>query len=139
MTTLHVDTNILIRLFTGEPDKQAQAVRAIFELADEEAVSLRLSPLIVAEAIYVLTSVYEQKRSAIAEAFWRVFGSPGITLAEDAILHQALRLFETTKLAFADAYLAASSMQTGEPVLSFDRDFDRVPGAQRVNPLTFKA
>lgn len=48
-------------------------------------------------------------------------------------------MFETTKLAFADAYLAASSMQTGEPVLSFDRDFDRVPGAQRANPLTFKA
>ena len=36
--------------------------------------------------------------------------------------------------AFTDAYLAALALESDGQVISFDRDFDRVPGVTRVDP-----
>jgi predicted nucleic acid-binding protein len=35
---------------------------------------------------------------------------------------------------FADAYLAASAVELGNPVASFDRDFDKFRDVRRVEP-----
>jgi len=35
---------------------------------------------------------------------------------------------------FADAYLAASALELNSPVASFDRDFDKFTGVQRLEP-----
>lgn len=47
----------------------------------------------------------------------------------------ALTIFRTYKLDFGDAYTAAAALEDDDPeVLSYDRDFDRIPGLRRGEP-----
>jgi predicted nucleic acid-binding protein len=59
----------------------------------------------------------------------------GIQAEEKITLLQALTLYETKNIDFADALIAARMQERGiERVFSFDAHFDRVPGIQRVVP-----
>ncbi len=59
-----VDTNLLIRHFTGDPPAQAERATA-FLGADHDLI---LPDMILAEMVYVLESYYEHPRSHVAEA-----------------------------------------------------------------------
>ena len=62
--TAFVDTNILVRHLTGDP--QAMAKRATAFLATQP--ELYLADLIVAETVYVLESFYKAPREQVATA-----------------------------------------------------------------------
>lgn len=59
----------------------------------------------------------------------------GIQAEEKNTLLQALTLYETKNIDFADALIATRMQERGiERVFSFDAHFDRVTGIQRVVP-----
>jgi predicted nucleic acid-binding protein len=56
-------------------------------------------------------------------------------LQEGPLLARALDIYERYRLDFADAVAAAHVELEGLPhVISFDGDFDRVPGITRLEP-----
>ena len=60
---------------------------------------------------------------------------PPIRCVDQALLLRALEVYETERIYFAEAYLAASAEAAGVPgVVSFDRDLDRVPAITRFQP-----
>jgi predicted nucleic acid-binding protein len=126
-----LDTNILVRYLTGNPP--AQARRATAFLAG--ATQLVLVDLVVAELVHVLESVYEQPRSRVAEATRSLLALPTVAVADLELLLRTIELYETLRLHFADAYLAANAELSGiGRVASFDRWLDRVDTIQRVEP-----
>jgi predicted nucleic-acid-binding protein len=126
-----VDTNILVRHLTGDPEGMAR--RATRHLAT--ARELLLADLIVAEVVYVLESFYEAPRAHVAQAIRSLIGFDAIVVVDPALLLGAIEVYETDRLDFAEAYLVAcaESTQVGR-VLSFDRAIDRVDTVQRVEP-----
>jgi predicted nucleic acid-binding protein len=65
---------------------------------------------------------------------------PGVEVADAILLADALRLWQDGSLDFADAYLGACARGTrSSGVLSFDRDFDRIPGVRRIDPTAVKS
>lgn len=125
-----LDTNILVRHLTGEPADQAGRATTFLRNAD----SLELPSLIVAELVYVLESVYEQARSQVAALVRSVLAHPPVYAPEEAVLLRAIELYETVRVHFAEAYLAAAAERRDGLVASFDRDLDRVDGVTRVEP-----
>lgn len=125
-----LDTNILVRHLTGEPN--AQAKRATRFLA--EAERLVLPSLIVAELVHVLESVYDTPRPAICAAVRAVLAHPPITADEHDVILRTVELYETTPLHFADAYLAARAEASDGQVASLDRALDRLKTITRVSP-----
>lgn len=90
--------------------------------------------LIVAEAAYVLASAGIEPSEAAGHLL-RVLELPGVEVMDRVVLRDALELWGGGRLDVADAYLAALARRVrGSGVLSFDRDFDRVPGMTRVDP-----
>ena len=72
--------------------------------------------------------------SALLEAFCQ---QPGVSLAmpEDGgwdVFHQLMRGGDVPARLCTDAYLAALSMANGWRLVSFDRDFDRLTGLERL-------
>lgn len=126
-----VDTNILIRHLTGDPQEMAE--RATRYLATER--DLLLADLVVAETIYVLESFYEAPRSQVAEAIRSLIAFDSIVCVDPALLRRAIEVYETDRLDFAEAYLVASaeSAEVGR-VASFDRAIDRVDTVERIEP-----
>ena len=126
-----VDTNILIRHLTGDPEDTAG--RATVYLATE--LQLLLTDLVVAETVYVLESFYEVPRDRVADAVRSLVAFESIVCVDPALLLRAIEVYETERIDFAEAYLVACAESTGVArIASFDRSLDRVRTIERVEP-----
>ena len=126
--TAFLDTNVLIRHFTGDPPDLAARATAALASADE----LLLADLVVAECVYVLESFYEVSRERVAELMRAAIGLPSMRTVDPPSLLRALEIYEVDRLDFAEAYLVAQAEATGvKTVLSSDKTIDRVTTASR--------
>lgn len=126
-----IDTNILVRHLTGDPADLAARATAFLRTASE----LLLADVIVAETVYVLESYYEAPRVQVAEALRSVIAFPALTSVDPALLLRALEVYETARVDFAEAYLAACAEGFGvRRIVSFDRSLDRVATVERLEP-----
>lgn len=126
MKPLLLDTNILLRFITGEPADQAKEVAGLVAAAEAGKVRLAVLPMVLAEAVFVLTGFYEHPRSKVAEVLSHLISSPGFQNDEPERMLHALRLFGASKLDFVDCYLAAASIREGRTLVSFDRDLAKL-------------
>jgi predicted nucleic acid-binding protein len=129
-----VDTNVLARFFTGEPQAMAARARRLVERADNGEIVLVVLPVIVAELVYTLESFYGPPRKEVATKLLSFLGSRGIEAVEPARIADALTRCRDRNAHFADAYLAASAAELDNPIASFDRDFDKFKGIRRLDP-----
>lgn len=135
--TVCLDTDVIIRFLTGDdPEKQRRAA-AFFERVITGEVSVSITPMAVADAVFVLTSrnLYGVSRGDAAEMLISLITHPGFVVEHRSRMIAALTIFRTYNLDFGDAYTAAAALEDDEPqVLSFYRDFDRVTGLRRIEP-----
>ena len=129
--TAFLDSNVLVRHFTGDPPETA--ARATAALASGE--HLLLTDLVFAECVYVLESFYEVERPALAELMRAAIAFPAVATVDSATLMRAIEAYELDRLHFADAYLVAQAEATGVgEILSFDRALDRIETVVRREP-----
>ena len=66
----YLDTNVLVRFFTGEPRDMFAASKSLIDRASHGEIILDLSPLILAETAFTLESFYQLPRRQ-APGHWR--------------------------------------------------------------------
>jgi len=117
--TALLDTNVLIRHFTGDPPDQAR--RATARIRDAGPNELLLLDLHVAECVYVLEGPYRQSKAEVAELLGSTLGVAAIRFEHETVVRRSFDLY-TAGLDFADAYLVAAAEDAGvDHVLSFER------------------
>jgi predicted nucleic acid-binding protein len=125
---LRVDANVLLRFLTGEPEDLAQRSARLMRSAEAGEVLLVLSPLVVAEVVWVLKSFYRHSYREIAEVVVPLLSADGVAVPEREILIRAVELARDKNVDFADAVLALEAARDGETVCTFDaKDFKRLP------------
>ena len=130
-----IDTNVVVRLVTGDPPAMAEQAAAFLEESTRTGRPLRLDPLVVAEALYVLTSFYELPRGRAVDALRAVVGLPGLRVEQRAAVLRALELHRTTpKLHFVDAWLTAQAEAAGDGVVTFDAGMAKAAGVPALRP-----
>lgn len=134
MTKYLLDTNVLIRFLRGDHAKHSPAARVLFSDACDGKCVLILTEVAVAEAVWVLHSVYDIEREQIAEGLSKVIISTGIRCMRRDEMLDALARFASTKCDFLDCYLAALAAASGDHIATFDRDFDRFDDIQCWEP-----
>jgi len=118
------------------------ACRALFERISENQVGAMTSETVVAEIVYVLSSTrgaaYGLSRQDIVGRLRPLVSLKGLSMPVKPELLHALDLYQThTFLDFADALTVAHASHQGlESITSYDHDFDRIDGVQRVEPGT---
>jgi len=135
MAAAFLDTNILLRHLLGDhPEQSPRATRLLMHVEQGE-IRLHMSLLAVSEAVFTLERSYRQPKKAVADALLPLLEMPGIILPGKRVLRRAFELYTSLNLPFADAYHAAlmEQMHPSE-IISFDRDFDRIPGIRRTEP-----
>ncbi|BBX95937.1 PIN domain-containing protein [Mycobacterium lacus] len=126
-----VDTNVLVRHLTGHPPEMAARATAYLEAEPE----LLLTDLVVAETVYALESFYETPRDQIAQAMRSLVGFDSMLCVDSALLLRTIEVYESERIAFAEAYLVACAESTGiGKVASFDRSIDRMTTIERIEP-----
>ncbi len=135
MRALWVDTNVLLRFLTADPPDLAEQALALIRKAESGELVLRVSTIVAAEMVWVLTSFYKTRKSEIAAQLSALFSAPGIAVEERDIILAALAIMAEKNVDFADALLAEIARAHHEPVVTFDDDFDRI-GVERAHPAT---
>jgi predicted nucleic-acid-binding protein len=131
--TAWIDTIVLVRHLTGDPP--AMARRATRFLAAAAPGELLLADLVLAEVVYVLESVYDLDRPAVAAAARAVVTFPAIAVEDPQLLLRAVEVYENDRLDFAEAYLVASAERSGvRAVASFDKTVRRVASVELIQP-----
>lgn len=137
MSTPFVDTDVIIRLLTGDdPRKQAEAAE-LFEAVESGKIVLQAPDTVIADAVYVLSSrrLYNVPRSEVRNLLAALTQLPNFRVQNRRAVLAALDLYASTRLDFGDALIAAAMAQQGEDTLySYDTDFDRLDEVTRRSP-----
>ena len=135
MKRAYVDANVILRLVTGDPPEMADAAESMFRLVDDGELELLIEPVVIAEAVWVLSSFYGFSPAEIAPILRTFLAGEGIVGDDKDALLDALQLYEDTNVDFADALLAVKMAREGiRDVYSFDKHFDRIEGIRRRVP-----
>ena len=137
MSDLFVDTDVIIRLLTGDdPQKQARAA-ALFEQMERGEVTLAAPVTVIADCVYVLSSprLYHLPRAEVVALLGALLRLPHFRVDHRQTLQQALEIYAARNFDFGDAFIVASMQQAGsQAVYSYDAGFDRVKDIERLEP-----
>lgn len=135
MPTRFLDTNILLRYFTRDDPARAAAALALLTRVEEGRERVVTSPLVIFETIFTLQKRYHFPKQDIRQALTDLVSMRGLQLPSKSLWIDALDLFATQNIPFADAYNAVYLRSRGlSEIYSWDSDFDHIAGIRRVNP-----
>jgi predicted nucleic acid-binding protein len=130
-----IDTSVLVRYLTGDPPDLADQAARIIDSND----SIHLTDVVVVEAAYVLSSVYQHPRQAVVDALIGLIQKRNVTLfgLDKGIVIDALLLCRPSgRVSFGDAMIWAVA-RSASPALvySFDARFPSDAIEVRTNPI----
>jgi len=133
-----LDTNIFVRLISGDDSVKATACLALFQRLRDGSEEATTSESVLAEVVYVLSSskLYRMPREDIRDGLGELLAIDGLRVAQADMCRRALDLFAgNADLDFEDA-LSVAHMEDRHiaELYSYDRDFDGVPGVTRIEP-----
>ena len=123
-----VDTNVLIRLITRDDSRQTASAESFVEKGAWVPL------LALAEATWVLITVYELEPNAVANAIEMLLNHRDLVLQDSEVVAAALGLFRAKPdLGFSDCLMLHLARHAGHlPLGTFDRNLAKVDGAQRL-------
>ena len=127
---ISVDTNVVVRLLTGDDPDQFQKSRTLFE--KEEII---LTTSVMLESEWVLRYAYQFKPLEIADAFASLCGLPNVTVQEQDVIFTAIE-WHKQGLDFADAIHLSGSLDY-DAMVTFDHKL--ITAAARVTDFPVKS
>jgi predicted nucleic acid-binding protein len=123
-----VDTNVLVRLLTRDEPKQVAVADEFVE------PGAWVSVLALAEATWVLATVYDREAAQVALAVEMLLSHQSLTLQDPEAVAAALLTFRRRPaLGFSDCLLVELARKAGHlPLGTFDRDLAKVDGATKL-------
>ena len=123
-----VDTNVLVRLITRDDRRQSAAAESYVERG------AWVSVLVLAEATWVLATVYELTSKELAKAIEMLLNHRDLVLQDAETVVEALELFRAKPvLGFSDCLILQLARKAGHlPLGTFDRSLAKVEGAQKL-------
>jgi predicted nucleic-acid-binding protein len=123
-----VDTNVLVRLATRDDPPQTATAETFI------AGGAWVSHLVLAEAMWVLATVYELRPEKIALAVEMLLNHRELTLQDADTVVAALENFQQRpQLGFSDCLILEIARKAGHlPLGTFDRELSKLEGARRL-------
>jgi predicted nucleic-acid-binding protein len=123
-----VDTNVLVRLITGDDPGQAASADSFV------AKGAWVSVLVLAEAIWVLARVYRLGSKDLANCVEMLLNHNHLSLQDADAVAEALALYRARpSLGFSDCLILELVRKSGHlPLGTFDRGLSRHHGTQKL-------
>lgn len=135
MPELFIDTNVFIRHLTQDHAEFSPLATTFFARIERGELKAQTAETAIFEAVFTLEKRYRAAKAAIREGLLSLVELPGILLSGKQRLRRAFDYYVDRNMSFGDASHVALMEQLGiTEIVSFDKDFDRVPGITRVEP-----
>ncbi len=134
-----LDTNVVLRYLTGDDEVKAAASYQLFQRVQHGEEELFTCEAVVSEVVYVLSSPqssYRLTHEEIRDRLLPLLTLRGLRFPQKQVCIRALDIYAGAPfLDFEDALAVAHMQNVGATeIVSYDRDFDRIPGITRVEP-----
>ena len=133
-----IDANVFIRYLTNDDPARARACFEFFQRLKRGEDEATIVEAILSEVVYVLSSpqLYNLSPSDIRSRLGPLLVLKGLKLREKRLYLKALDIYASHPfLDFEDALAVTHMGAAGiTEILSYDRDFDRLPGIRRIEP-----
>jgi predicted nucleic-acid-binding protein len=123
-----IDTKVLVRLITRDNAKQVASAESFIE------PGAWVSVLALAEAVWVLGSVFDLNPSEQARAVEMLLSHERLVMQDPDTVSEALRLFrDKPALGFSDCLMLQLARKAGHlPLGTFDKALARVVGSRKL-------
>jgi predicted nucleic acid-binding protein len=134
-----LDANVILRYLTKDDPAKAHACFTLFQQVKQGKEELQTTESVIAEVTYVLSSPrhpYKRSHADIAALLRPVVKLRSLRIPRKRVVLRALELYDLyPHFDFEDALSLATMEQSGlTEIVSYGRDFDRVPGITREEP-----
>ena len=133
-----LNTNLLLRYLTQDEPDLSPLATALLHRIEAHELTVRTTATVVFETVYTLQRFYRVPRPLIRESLWPLLRLRSVRLRGKRRFRRTFDLYVSmSRLSFADCYHVAYMESQGlRELISFDRDFDRVPTIVRREPDT---
>lgn len=123
-----VDTNVLVRVFTGDDAEQAARAKEFMR------PGAWVSHIVLVETIWVLRSVYERNRREIQQIVELLLSNESVVLEQPNVVAAALELFtKNGSVTFSDCLILCVAKNAGHtPLGTFDAKLAKIDGVRRI-------
>ncbi len=131
-----LETNIFLRHLTGDEPSHSPRATAFLDRIRRGELVVRTADTVVFETVFTLQRFYRAPRTAIRDGLLPLLEMPGVILPGKHHYREVFDLYVgRPSISYADCYHAVLMKQLGLfEIVSFDRDFDRLPGITRIEP-----
>jgi predicted nucleic-acid-binding protein len=128
-----LDTNVLARLFIEDDPAQARLARSFVAERYSKMDPAFVDRVALCELVWVLMYSHGYGRAEIAGIIRRLLDSEEIMLEDADAVSEALRVFSSRGVEFADALIGAVNLSRGcKATATFDRKAGKLDGFVRV-------
>lgn len=128
MKRIFLDSNIILRYLLGEAD----APKIAKLLKSNE--TLIVPDIVVAEVVWTLSRFYKWPKERIVEFLLVLLKNGNIEFNENMIF-STLSTYLKYNVRYTDAYILVAMRQSKvKDIYSFDKDFDKIPEVNRLEP-----
>jgi predicted nucleic-acid-binding protein len=130
-----IDANTILRWLLNDDHRKSGAFERILQNAMHRKDELFVADVTIAEIIWVLESHYELSKNLIVQSMRSLLSCQEVLFENRERLFDAVTIYENHSVDYIDAYLAAlGKTMNVHAILSYDRDFDKIPGIRRLEP-----
>lgn len=133
----YVDTDVIIRLLTGDDEQKRKAATALFQQVAQGKLVLFAPDTVIADTVFVLSSpnIYHLPRTEVRDLLQALLRYPNFKVENKQIVTSALDIYAEKNMDFGDAMLAVLTKQSQDKLIySYDHDFDKIVGIKRKEP-----
>ena len=130
-----IDANIVLRFLTNDIPKQADRCTGLLKRIESGLEEAWLPDLVLADIVWTLEKFYKQPKQRIQELLIPILELKGLRHNNKKISKLAFQLYVEKNIDWTDAFVAAQMItQKKCEIYSYDSDFDKVDGINRLEP-----
>ncbi len=116
-----LDTSVLMRLLTGQPEPLAEVARDYLAEVEESGVVVFVSNLVVSEAYFACQHHYRMAKSEIFQGLLNLLSLPTFVVQPGLIDLLSVAGLATAKPGFLDRLIHAEYTTNGLPLVTFEK------------------
>ena len=121
-----IDTCVVLRLLMGLPEDQAARATRFFSDCMRQGVALVVDDLVVAEVYHALLYFYDVPKTQVLATLQAFLATPGVLCRGQA--PAVLAACDGKGAGLIDRLIRADLLEQTDHLVSFDKDFCRLPG-----------
>lgn len=126
-----IDTNVLLRLLLDDEPVQAARIETWLASMPQTTGQVHIADVVLAEASWVLASVYRQPKAMLQNALQALLDEPMFNFEDRPALAAAVLAFKTASCGFSDCLIVAKNLALGcASTVTFDERMQLLTGAK---------